>query len=136
VARRRDPERPRRPLGPPADRAGPSAVQPLDAQRATIYTDIVAVSLRATARAILEDLMANGTYQYQSDFAKRYFGQGKAEGEAKGKAEAIIAILETRGVEVTESARARILGCTDLTKLDAWLTRAVMAKSAREVIAE
>jgi hypothetical protein len=73
-------------------RAAFAAVQPLDDPRAVLYTDLVIISLRASARAILEDLMAVGTYQFQSDFAKRYYGQGLAEGETRGRAEG-----ETRG---------------------------------------
>jgi predicted transposase YdaD len=104
--------------------------------------------LHAAARAILEDLMANGTYQYQSDFAKRYVAQGeahgraegRAEGEAKGKAEgraqAILAVLEARGIEVPELVRHRVLGCTDVSILDVWIARAVTANAASDVVGE
>jgi hypothetical protein len=68
-------------------RAALTAASGLDDLTAALYTDIILLSLRASARAIIEELMANGTYQYQSDFAKRYVAQGRAEGEAQGRAE-------------------------------------------------
>ncbi len=61
--------------------------------------------------------------------------EGKVEGKAEGKAEAVISILEARGVAVDETARSRILGCTDLATLETWLRRAVTATTANEVIA-
>jgi Uma2 family endonuclease len=57
------------------------------------------------------------------------------EGKAEGKAEAVLSILEARGVAVSEPVRARILGCGDLPTLDAWLRRAVDAASGDEVVA-
>jgi hypothetical protein len=40
---------------------------------------VVLAALPAAARHHLEALMATRTYKYQSDFARRYFGQGRAE---------------------------------------------------------
>ncbi len=69
----------------------------LDDDRATFYFDVIAnVLSEATRKALLE--MHAGKYEYQSEFAKRYFGQGLAEGEAKGEARG-----ESRG-----EARGRI----------------------------
>jgi hypothetical protein len=66
--------------------------------------------------------------------------RGLAEGEAKGEARAraldVVAILETRGLPMTEAQRQRILSCTDLDQLDRWLRRAVLAGSADEVTAQ
>jgi hypothetical protein len=85
-------------------------------------------------------LMASGTYQYQSDFARRYVAQGEAQGEAKGEAKgrahALLTVLATRGVEVPEPARERIVACADLEVLDRWLARAVSAMSVDEVVGE
>jgi hypothetical protein len=66
----------------------------------------VQVGDSAAARAILEDLMANGTYPYQSDFAKRYVAQGRDEGRAEGKALAVLAVLAARGVKVSAALRS------------------------------
>ncbi|MGA2451074.1 MAG: hypothetical protein ABTD50_20635, partial [Polyangiaceae bacterium] len=95
-------------------------------ERASLYFDLVFASVQGTARLTLEALMAAKNYEYQSDFAKRYFGQGRAEGEAR----AILTVLAARGIDVPDRARARILDCADLAQLDAWLARAATASSA------
>jgi hypothetical protein len=107
-----------------------SAARQLDAERASLYFDLVFASVQGTARLALEALMAAKNYEYQSDFAKRYFGQGKAE----GKAQSVLAVLSARGIDVPDNARARILECTDIAQLDAWLARAVTASAASDVV--
>jgi hypothetical protein len=111
-----------------------AAASHLDEERAALYTDLVMQSVGEGARAILEALMASGNYEYQSDFAKRYVAQGRAEGEAKGRARAILDVLRVRGIDVPADTRERILSCTDAALLDAWLERAVTAKSASDVV--
>jgi hypothetical protein len=59
-----------------------------------------------------------------------------AEGKAEGRAEAILQVLTARGVPVSASLRQRILACTDLKTLELWLNRALIAKSASDVIPE
>jgi predicted transposase/invertase (TIGR01784 family) len=56
--------------------------------------------------------------------------EGRAEGEAKGEAQAILMVLEARGLAVTDAQRTRILGCTDLERLERWVRRAVTVKTA------
>ncbi|MGE3284756.1 MAG: hypothetical protein AB7J32_01485 [Pseudonocardia sp.] len=63
--------------------------------------------------------------------ARRYFSQGKAEGEAR----AVLAVLDARGIAVSDDARARITGCTDLEQLDVWVRRAVAAATVDELFA-
>jgi hypothetical protein len=53
--------------------------------------------------------------------------EGEATGEVRGEANALLAFLEARGIEVTDEIRARILGCTDLDQLGAWIRRAATA---------
>jgi len=127
-------------------RAALAVVRTLDDDKAALYTDMVLFSMRAAARAILEDLMANGTYRYQSDFAKRYVAQGvvqgrteglelgRTEGRAEGKALAVLAVLAARAVDVPDAVRAKVLACTDAPTLDAWITRAVTVKTASELV--
>src|SRR4051812_17825179 len=56
------------------------------------------------------------------------------EGKTIGKAEAILTVLATRGVAVHETIRARILECSQAATLKRWLSRAVTAHSAEEVV--
>lgn len=46
-----------------------TAARGLGDGRDTLYTDLVLASVHEAARAILEAVMASGTYEYQSDFA-------------------------------------------------------------------
>jgi len=116
-------------------KAALAVVRTLDDDRAALYTDMVLFSMRAAARVILEDLMANGTYRYQSDFAKRYLAQGRAEGKALAVL-AVLAVLAARGVKVPAAVRARVLACTDAATLDGWIGRAATANVASHLIAE
>jgi hypothetical protein len=74
----------------------------------------------------LEELMASGNYEFQSDFAKKHQAQGRAEGEAKGEAKGC-------GLHVSDEVRARVLACTDVAQLDAWVRKAVTVTSVEEL---
>ncbi|HEY1694661.1 MAG TPA: hypothetical protein VGG39_20965 [Polyangiaceae bacterium] len=119
-------------------RAALAAAARLDDERSRLYADLVIRSAHEDARAILEALMASGNYEYQSDFARRYVAQGRAEGEAKGRAEgraqAVLDVLRVRGIDISAEMRERILSCTESALLDAWLERAVTAKSVSDVV--
>ena len=112
------------------------ALAAIEPDRAELYLDIVLDALPAAARDHLEALVTTGTHEYRSDFARRYFSRGKAEGEANGEARAILTVLATRGVEVPEPARARIAACTDLDQLDRWVRRAAVATEVDELFTD
>jgi len=69
--------------------------------------------------------MAVGRYEYQSDFARKYIAEGRAEGEAAGRAESLFAVCAARGFTLTEAQRTRVRECTDSAALDRWIRRAV-----------
>jgi hypothetical protein len=114
-----------------------SALAVVDQERLTLYSDVVLAALPAAAKRYLEALMTAETYEYQSDFVRRFVFQGRAEGKAEGKAEgeaaAVLAVLDARGIEVPEDARARITGCSDLDQLDTWVRRAVTVASIHDL---
>jgi hypothetical protein len=119
-----------------------------DHDRATRYTDLVLTALPAAARAHLEDLMTTGTYEYKSDFARRYYHQGQTEGLTEGRAEgltegraegevrALLAILNARGIPVPDDTRIRITGCTDLDQLETWIRRAATATTIQSLFVD
>jgi hypothetical protein len=137
------------------------AMANLDDERARLYLDLILARLDKKTRRALE-AMTMQKYEYQSEFAKKYYGQGKqegfaeglsmgkaegkAEGEARGKAEgeakgkakgeaqAILAVLEARGLEVPAKVRKVVLSCTDLAQLDAWVRAAVSVPSAEALL--
>ncbi|MBX6748087.1 MAG: hypothetical protein IRY85_00195 [Micromonosporaceae bacterium] len=56
-------------------------------------------------------------------------------GSSPTEAQAILTVLDERGVAVPPEARDRILACADLTQLTAWLRRAVRATTVDDVLA-
>jgi hypothetical protein len=68
-----------------------------------------------------------------SPLAKHHYGLGKTEGKAEGEAEAILLVLESRGIPATEEQRSQFLSCTDLKQLKSWLERVGTVSSAEEL---
>jgi hypothetical protein len=126
----------RRPDGAEVALAAMAAAGSLDEERARLYADLVFQHLGIAARAALEKLMLIPGYEYQSDFARKYIGIGKAEGRAEGKAEAVLTLLAARNVAVAPEQRERILACRELATLDAWLVAAASANAARDVLGD
>jgi len=60
---------------------------------------------------------------------------GEARGEARGEANAILLVLAARKLKVTAAERERIMGCTDLTQLSDWITRAATAPRVADLFA-
>jgi hypothetical protein len=108
--------------------------------RRTLFVDMVLAALEPSARRKVDAIMVQ-KYQYQSEYARRYFGQGLAEGEAKGeakgkaegKAEDVLRVLEARGFSVPDDVAERVRACRDIPTLDAWLTRAVTLADVAEL---
>jgi hypothetical protein len=115
-----------------------AALDVIDLDQATLYIDLVLMVLPAAARVWLEEFMTTTPFRYQSEFALRYFGQGKAEGKVEGKVEgeanALLAILDARGIAVPDDVRAEIAACTDIDQLDAWIRRAATADRIEDVL--
>jgi hypothetical protein len=93
------------------------------------------VMTRAMAAAgvepvIIEDLVFFGEDRGEA----RGLVKGEAKGLAKGQAKAVLQVAELRGLSLTEQQRARVLACTELPTLEAWLTRAVTAATAEDIL--
>ena len=90
---------------------------------------------------VFETAMNSLGYEYQGDFARRYYGQGKAEGKVEGKAEGkaegrielILKLLALRFGPLTEAAQARVRGAQD-AQLDALAERMLTAKTLEEAL--
>jgi len=126
-----------------------------------VYCDLIMAAVSDAARKALEKLMPNGEYEFQSDYFKNIIAkrraeaekQGRAEGEAKGRAEGeargraegeargraegraegLLTLLQARGLRVSDEGRARILACTDVAQLDAWIRAGVTVASVDEL---
>jgi hypothetical protein len=74
--------------------------------------------------AVVEALAAKGNPALQ---------KWSADAEARGKADAILKVLQGRGIAVSDLQKKRILDCRDLDQLDTWLLRAGVAASVDEL---
>ena len=59
---------------------------------------------------------------------------GLAEGELKGKRDALLRLLARAGIALTDDDRARIQACADAAVLDRWVDNVLGAKTASEVL--
>lgn len=116
--------------------AAQSAAIGLDAERARLYFDLVMHSLSEAARRAFET-MDPAKYEYQSEFAKKYYGQGKAEGRAEGKAEGrseiVLRQLALRFGALPEAIRARIRDAS-FEELDGIAERLLTAATLDEAL--
>lgn len=110
-----------------------AAVAGLDEERVRLDVDLAMASLSEAARTALEALMHRGTYEYQSEFARKYVAQGREEGLHEGERAALLEVLDARGLQVDEPTRQRILACSELSPLKLWLRKAVSVQAAREL---
>lgn len=104
----------------------------LDADRSRLYFDLILNSLSEAARRELQT-MDPAKYEYQSDFARRYVAQGRAEGRTEGRADMIVMQLTERFGPLSEAARSRISGASD-AELIAIGTRLLSAKTLQEAL--
>jgi len=75
----------------------------LDADRSQIYCDLILSHLGEAARRALKKMDID-TYEFQSDFARKYFARGEARGRDEGRAEMILELLRERfGEDATRS---------------------------------
>jgi hypothetical protein len=58
-----------------------------------------------------------------------------ARGRREGKAEAMLAVLEGRGLVVTAAQRKQVLACTNPVQIDAWLRAAGTTPSVKVLLA-
>lgn len=80
--------------------------------------------------------MERDRYAYQSETVRQHIALGRELGIAEGWAKGVLIVLETRGIEVSQDIRRRILECTDLETLEGWLRRAAVITETSQLIAE
>jgi predicted transposase/invertase (TIGR01784 family) len=113
----------------------------------TVMRYIMSVSEQVTVQdieALLVPAAGEQVREVVMTEAERLIAEGEARGEARGEAKwraegranAVLAVLTARGLVVPDAIRARILSCTDIPTLDAWIARAATASSATEVVSD
>jgi hypothetical protein len=104
----------------------------LDAERSTLYGDLVLHSLPEAARRALQ-MMNASKYEYQSEFARRYFGQGKAAGKVEGRVEIVLELLATRYGMLSAAVETHVRGAGS-AELDAIAKRMLTASTLDEAL--
>ena len=112
--------------------AGVNACRGLDSQRGNRYHDFIMASLSEAARSALEKLMSAQGYQYQSEFAKKYVGEGLERGREQGLRDILLRLLVQRFGSVPESTRERVEQAK-LDELDRWLDNVIPAATLADV---
>ena len=107
-----------------------AAASDLASDNQALYLDLIESALGEAARKAFE--MLPETYKFQGPSYLR----GAAEGEAKGEAKSVLAVLEARGIAVTEEQRQQILQCADLQRLNLWVRKAVTLTDVGELFAQ
>jgi uncharacterized protein DUF4351 len=98
----------------------------LDAERSRLYCDLIMTSLSEAARQALITMDAR-TYEYQSEFARRYVAEGRAGLVARQ--------LTLRFGALSSEVQARIQRAS-ITELDAMGERLLTAQTISEVLAQ
>ncbi|NRQ34186.1 hypothetical protein HII36_20365 [Nonomuraea sp. NN258] len=109
-------------------------------RRGHTYYDYLRMKLPENLRKRLEDLMIETQPRISDRFTQSLENaaeaKGRAEGEAEGEAKALRAVLEARGLEITDEQRQAIENCRDTEQLLTWTTRAATAATAEEIFGE
>jgi len=72
------------------------------------------------------------TREYEKTFIERIHDEGLAE----GKAEAVLRLLDARGLAPSPEQRQRVTSSTDPVQLNLWFDHAITAGTATEVFAD
>jgi hypothetical protein len=111
----------------------------LDGRLAEKLKEKVMEAKRSTEPRWVREMKHEMFGEHEAGWLAKGKAEGEAKGEAKGKAEgrrdALLLILDGRGLSITRTQRAEILACVDLPTLDRWIVGAVKAASVRELLA-
>ena len=91
--------------------------------------------------------MQKGEWVFRSAFAKKYIAIGRKEGREEGreegaeaakaaKAEDVLAVLDARGIAVTDDVAVRVRACGEVALLDKWIRRAATIDRAEALFAD
>jgi hypothetical protein len=111
-------------------RAAAAGIEGLRSDQWVLYSALIESSLSDAARKAFA-MLPQGQ-QFFSETQRRSFEQGRLQ----SRAEAVVAVLEARGLAVSDEQRERILACADLDLLDRWVRRAATVATTDELFAD
>ena len=119
------------PLATQVATAAIAASAEIDPERSRLYFDLMLISI---SPKILEAIRANMNslgFEYQSDFARRYYGHGKAE----GRIELVLELLALHFGPLTEEAQTRVRSAQDALS-HVVVERMLTAKTLEEAVSQ
>ena len=112
-----------------------AALSPLNHGTYAGYYRLIEAALPAASRRFLEELMRSARTPYKSEWANKHHAEGYDEGRVEGLARAVLELLDSHRVRLSERNRRQIAECDDESQLLTWLRKAADATSADEVFA-
>jgi hypothetical protein len=106
----------------------------LDADRSKLYLDLVINSVSEAVRKALADTMLPFKYEYQSDFAKHYVAEGRAQGMAQARVALVTRLLAARFGLLSEDVKEQVAS-RSMEELDAIADRLLTAATLEEALA-
>lgn len=119
----------------------------LRGERGTSYGDLVLDAAGELAPRVLEAIMPTSHgWEPKSEFARMHWSKGREEGREEGHqvgleegqiaatADAVVKVLEARGLKPSEEERLTILNTADLPTLKHWLGQAITAPSVETLL--
>ncbi|GII77400.1 hypothetical protein Sru01_23820 [Sphaerisporangium rufum] len=112
------------------------ALQDIDPNEATGLAEFTEFGLgEGRARDLWRTLMNTKTYPYVSELRAKGIEEGIEVGHVRGEAAALLMMLESRGVALTDEQRESISSCADRARLERWVRRAGKVATAEELFA-
>ncbi len=104
----------------------------LDKTNVPVYLRLIDQTLGPALREALRRQIS--TMQHLRDVPlppmfQTFVDQGRAEGEARGEARALLAVLAHRGIRLSAAQEEHVTTCTDLARLDQWLARSLAGEA-------
>lgn len=106
-----------------------------------LYMDIITAFLdEAVLDELEEDMMRTQSTQLLSNYAKRHHDRGHQSGLEHGLEQglehALLTVLETRGIELSDEALTRLEDCHDPAVLQQWHRRALVIDDVDDLFAD
>lgn len=98
-------------------RAALAGISALPEKVGSLYWDLVLSVLPSQLRKLIGGHMIKN-YEYQSEFARKYYGQGRTEGRTEGQRSAILRIARARFGSVTAEDEALVNAVTNVEELE------------------
>ncbi|WP_312885351.1 hypothetical protein [Streptomyces physcomitrii] len=120
------------------------ALKTVDETTAGTFVELVSLGLtNSPALNTWRTLMAVDLSFFRSPIANEIRDEGREEGRQEGrqegranaKAEAVLKVLDARGIALTDTHRQHLTTCQDLNLLDTWFDRSLAATTAEEIFA-